>query len=78
MVFKSGDECDRCHKLFEYQSTFEKHKKNYQCYKDDNESTCTTCGNFQNKYLLANHTRKFHMFKECDQIRAPMSMEKIF
>ena len=58
MVFTSGDECDRCHKTFDYQVTFDNHKKNYQCYKEDKESTCTTCGNdFRNKFLLADHTR---------------------
>ena len=45
MVFNAGDECDQCHKIFECQSTFDKHRKNYQCYQDDNESTQTTCGN---------------------------------
>ena len=66
MVFKSGDECDRCHQIVEYQSTYLKHRKNYQCYKEDKLSTCLTCGNdFQNKYLLANHNKKFHTLKEC-------------
>ena len=66
MVFKSGDECDRCHQVFEYQSTYLKHRKHYQCFKEDKLSTCTTCGNdFQNKYLLANHIRNIHKLKEC-------------
>ena len=33
----------------------------------DNKSICTTCGNgFLNKYLLNEHNRKYHTFKECD------------
>ena len=68
MVFTSGDECDRCHKTFDYQVTLDNHKKNYQCYKEDKESTCTTCGNdFRNKFLLADHTRKYHTVKECEE-----------
>ena len=35
MVFKSGDECDRCHQVFEYQSTYIKHRKHHQCYMED-------------------------------------------
>ena len=33
----------------------------------DNKIICITCGNgFLSKYLLNEHSRKYHTFKECD------------
>ena len=47
-------------KCFDYKIKLEKHRKLYQCYVEDQQSKCTTCGNnFQNKYLLANHNKKY-------------------
>ena len=66
MVFHSGDQCDRCGKKFEYQGAYVKHRKLYKCYHDEKLSSCKYCGkDYQNKYILANHTRRVHTSKDC-------------
>ena len=66
MVFKAGDDCDRCGATFDYLHTYQKHRKLHQCYQVDNKSSCVTCGNdFKNKFLLETHIKRHHNFKVC-------------